>query len=83
MSSNCRRCWVLSIVPVEMYWYTKGENIANTKPQWTMEVANISPAISIKLEHNMLLLYIEYVLKPFPTIKPNTILSHKGNTREN
>ena len=42
-----------------------------------MEVANISPAISIKFEHNMLLLYIGYFLKPFPTIKPNTILITK------
>ena len=46
-----------------------------------MEVANISPAISIKFEHNMLLLYIGYSLKPFPTIKPNAILSHKGKTQ--
>ena len=48
-----------------------------------MEVANISLAIYIKFEHNMLLLYIGYFLKPVPTIKPNTILNHKGNTREN
>ena len=74
---------MLSYVPVEMYWYAKGVNIGNTKPQWTMEVANISPAISIKFEHDMWLLYIEDFPKPFPAIKPNTILSHKGNIREN
>ena len=32
------------------------------KQQWTMEVANISPAIFITFEHNMLLLYIGYFL---------------------
>ena len=80
MSFNCRRCRLLSNVPVEMYWYTKGANIGNTKPKWTMEVANIFPAISIKFEHNMLVLYIGCFLKPFPTIKPNMTLSHKGNT---
>ena len=83
MSSSCRRYLVLSNVPVEMYWYAKGVNIGNTKPQWTMEVANISPTISTKFEHDIWLLYIEDFLKPFPAIKPNTILGHKGNTREN
>ena len=48
-----------------------------------MEVANIFRAISIKFEHNMLLLYIGYFLKQFPTKKTNTILKHKDNIREN
>ena len=61
----------------------KVQILETQKQQSTMEAANISPAISIKFEHNMLLLYIGYFFKPFPTIKPNTILSHKGNPREN
>ena len=68
----------------------KVQILETQKQQWTMEVANISPAIFFKFEHNMLLLYIRYFLNIswyflifIPTIKPNTILSHKGDTREN